>query len=185
MVGHKVVYGLLHPRNAAKVVVAIPVPALAQRSREVAFVVVIQCGNCSIEIVVKPFFAHKRTLCLRSTGIKAILRQLLVLLILLVIAAALGVMQGKVKVPVVAHQLVPQQLVMLLVVVVVLILIELGVPCGIILHLSTWIVSTSVLLLVVLRGKIPCVISLFHSVKGDEFHHSGLAEIASLQEIRV
>ena len=74
---------------------------------------------------------------------------------------------------------------MLLVIIVVLIFIELWVTSSIFLHFSTRVIGASVLFLVVFRRKIPCMISLFHTVKGDEFNHRVLAKISSLQEIRI
>ena len=74
---------------------------------------------------------------------------------------------------------------MLLVIIVVLIFIELWVTSSVFLHFSAWVIGASVLFLVVFRRKIPCMVSLFHTVKGDEFNHRVLAKISGLQEIRI
>ena len=104
--------------------------------------------------------------------------------ILLIVAETVGVMQRGIQFPSVRQSLVPYQIIVLLVVIVGLVVVKSRVTGGILIF-SAWIIAPPVLLHVGFRSVIPCMISLFCAIEGDELHHGIIVEIASLHEIRV
>ena len=184
VVGGKVVDGLLHPRHVAEVAAVVAVPAAAEGGLQAALVVVDERGHGAVEVVVHPLLAYQVALGPGLLVVQVVLEERALGLVLLIIAHALGVVQGGVEAQLAAHVLVPDELVVLLVVVVGLAVVVVAVAVGVPVFAAR-VVAAAVELLLVLAGVVPGVVGLLNAVPGDELHHGVVAEVSGLQQVAV
>ena len=105
---------------------------------------------------------------------------------LLIVALSLGVVQTHAGTEFTCDALVPDELVVLLVVVIGLVLvIAVWITIVVITHDTARVIAPPVQALLILRRVVPGMVGLFNTVPSDEFYHRVVAEIASLQQVRI
>ena len=119
------------------------VPTTTKSCLQVLTIVIVQRSHHTIEVVVHLLLAHQVTRRPSFLWVQIILKKGALALILLIVAVALGVVQGSIQVQHVRKALVPDELVVLLVVVVRLVVIIAGVTLLVIV-LPTRVVSAPI-----------------------------------------
>ena len=175
---------VLSPNDLAEVVAIVFVPTPTQGCLQPSFVVEVERGDESVEVVVHLLLVDEVAFGAVVTWFVDVEEvKLFVGLVLLVIAIALGQMQTHVEREHRADVLVPQQLVVLLMVVVRLVLVIVTIAVCIIVF-ATGIVGAMVEALLILAGVVPGMIGFFLTVEGDELHHCVVAIVSGLEEVR-
>ena len=185
------------PDDLTEVLAVVTVPSCAERSLQIFFVVVVDAGDSTVEVIVHLLLAYEVT---HDVGVvrcavaddevvlvvcgQSVVGPSLSVLILLVIALTLGIVQGGVDAPLVAEQLVDDELVVLLMVVVGLTVVVLHVAVLVPVH-TAGVVASAVEALLIFRSVVPGVVSAFCAIEGKEFHHRVVGEVSGLEEVGV
>ena len=185
------------PDDLAEVLAVVAVPSCTKCCLQVLLVVVVNAGDGSVEVIVHLLLAYEVT---HDVGVvrvavadddvalvvgsQSVVGPSLTVLILLVVALALGVVQGSVEAPLVAEQLVEDELIVLLMVVVGLTVVVLHVAVLIPVHAAR-VVASAVEALLVFRSVVPGMVGALRTVEGKEFHHRVVSEVSGLKEVGV
>ena len=169
--------------NLSEVVAIIFVPSTTEGSWELIGRIV-QRSDSAIEVVAHLLLLNHVAFLVRVCR-ESPIDERLVALILLVVAIATSVMACDVEVEGAIQALVPYELIVLLMIVVGLIVEEYHVAIIIFAHISTRVVWTTIHRLFILWSIVPSMVGLLLVVPGDELYYGIIAEISSLQEIRV
>ncbi len=184
MVGSQRTGVVLHPDDVAIVVVAVAVDAAAQRCCQ-PVAAVLQGEHAATEAAIHTFLSHQARLLDRALGrhyrLQSILLECAGVLVLLVVAIAVGIVQRHVQLPLGGERLVPDQLVVGLAVDVLLVLIEAR-HLAVVLDLAVGVIG-AVLGQVVTADAVPGVVGVFLAAKGDEPHRRLVMEVAQLAEV--
>ena len=172
----------LVPEHISPVVTIIFVPTTTNVCGEILLVVVVDGSDCTIEVVAHLLATNE--VVLQFCGVQTILGIVLLALILFVVTIATGIVERSIEVPKIGEALVPDELIVLRVIVVSLVVVVSAVSVYICV-LATRVVATAIKALLILGCVVPCVVSFFLTIEGDELHHGVVAEVASLEEVAV
>ena len=144
-------------------------------------VVVVDGSDCAIEVVAHLLAVYEVVLHLYRVQSKT---GVVLIAVLLVVTIATGIVERSIEVPKIGEALVPDELIVLRVIVICLVVIVSAVSVYICIF-ATRVVATAIKALLILGCVVPCVVSFFLTIEGDELHHGVVAEIACLEEVAV
>ena len=175
---------VLDPDDLAVVVVAVAVDAAAQRGSQ-AFAGILQREDTAAEVAIHTFLPHQARLLAGSLGShhgqQAVLLERTGVLVLLVVAEAIGIVQRHIEFPQGIERLVPDELVVGLAIDVLLVLIEAR-HFAVVLNLAIGVIGAA-FLQVVAADAVPGMIGIFLAAKGDETQRGPGVEVAQLAEV--
>ena len=181
LVGHQLADVVLHPKHLAEVVVFKVICAHATREIEGAVAVVERdhrAAEVAFEFLAADDVGFLHLFTVELEGLQTVGCEFLVVLVFLVVAVAVGVVEGGGEVEVVGQLLGEQHLGVLLEVEVDLIFVEL-----------TGLADCTVGVVGAVRGElfaadaVPSVVGLFATTEEDELQRGTLVEISALEEI--
>ena len=172
----------LVPKHISPVVTIIFVPTTTNVCGEILLVVVVDRGDSTIEVVAHLLAADE--VILQLGCVQTILGIVFMALILFVVTIATGIVERSIEVPKIGEALVPDELIVLRVIVISLVVIVSAVSVYICIF-ATRVVATAIKALLILGCVVPCVVSFFLTIEGDELHHGVVAEVACLEKIAV
>ena len=172
----------LVPKHISPVVTIIFVPTTTNVCGEILLVVVVDRGDGTIEVVAHLLATDE--IILQFGCVQTILGIVFMVLVFLVVTIATGIVERSIEVPKIGEALVPDELIVLRVIVICLVVIVSAVAVYICV-LATRVVATAIKALLILGCVVPCVVSFFLTIEGDELHHGVVAEVACLEEVAV
>ena len=175
---------ILHPNDLAKVVVTVTVDAAAQRGIQ-PVTAILQRENTAAKAAIDAFLAHQArfldSALGRHHGQQSILLERAGILVFLIVAVAIGIMQGHIEFPQGIKRLIPNQLVVGLAIDILLVLVKAR-HLAVVLDFAIWVVG-AVLLQVIAADAVPSVVGILLAAKSDESHRCAVVKITHLAKV--